>query len=193
MTESCPPSPAGVAGDDGRGRHGRVHWPPPARRRPPRRPSPRQRAPSPAVVLAHSLGSVVIRCRGRPGGGRRFDDDPGRAGGRRAPGCCPPRRQLTVPSGWTARVWARVDDARMEAWTPEGDLLVSSPGDGSVMELRPDRGGHRDGDDPAAPGSPIRRAWRSPGSTAGGCSTSRSRIRSTATRGGPPGSAAPAR
>ena len=50
-------------------------------------------------------------------------------------------RQLTVPSGWTARVWARVDDARMEAWTPEGDLLVSSTGDGSVMELRPDPAG----------------------------------------------------
>jgi glucose/arabinose dehydrogenase len=50
-------------------------------------------------------------------------------------------RQLTVPSGWTARVWARVDDARMEAWTPEGDLLVTSPGDGSVMELRPDAAG----------------------------------------------------
>jgi glucose/arabinose dehydrogenase len=50
-------------------------------------------------------------------------------------------RQLTVPSGWTARVWARVDDARMEAWTPEGDLLVSSTGDGSIMELRPDAAG----------------------------------------------------
>jgi glucose/arabinose dehydrogenase len=50
-------------------------------------------------------------------------------------------RQLTVPSGWTARVWARVGDARMEAWTPEGDLLVSSPDDGSVMELRPDAAG----------------------------------------------------
>ena len=57
-------------------------------------------------------------------------------------------RQLTVPAGWTARVWARVDDARMEAWTPEGDLLVSSAGDGSIMELRPDRGGHRDRDHP---------------------------------------------
>lgn len=46
-----------------------------------------------------------------------------------------------MPSGWTARVWARVDDARMEAWTPEGDLLVSSTGDGSIMELRPDAAG----------------------------------------------------
>jgi glucose/arabinose dehydrogenase len=50
-------------------------------------------------------------------------------------------RQLTVPSGWTARVWARVGDARMEAWTPEGDLLVSAPGNGQVVELRPDATG----------------------------------------------------
>jgi glucose/arabinose dehydrogenase len=29
----------------------------------------------------------------------------------------------------------------MEAWTPEGDLLVSTPDDGKVMELRPDAAG----------------------------------------------------
>jgi glucose/arabinose dehydrogenase len=50
-------------------------------------------------------------------------------------------RTLTVPAGWTIRVWARVPGARMEAWTPEGDLLVSDPGDGSVYELRPDAAG----------------------------------------------------
>jgi glucose/arabinose dehydrogenase len=50
-------------------------------------------------------------------------------------------RTLTVPPGWTARVWARVPDARMEAWTPEGDLLVSTPNDGSIRELRPDAAG----------------------------------------------------
>jgi glucose/arabinose dehydrogenase len=49
--------------------------------------------------------------------------------------------QLTVPSGWTVRVWARVNDARMEAWTPEGDLLVSTPNDGSITELTPDASG----------------------------------------------------
>jgi glucose/arabinose dehydrogenase len=48
---------------------------------------------------------------------------------------------LTVPAGWTARVWARVPDARMEAWTPEGDLLVSDPDEGRIMELRPDAAG----------------------------------------------------
>jgi glucose/arabinose dehydrogenase len=46
-------------------------------------------------------------------------------------------RTLMVPPGWTARVWARVPDARMEAWTPEGDLLVSQPELGSIVELRP--------------------------------------------------------
>jgi glucose/arabinose dehydrogenase len=48
---------------------------------------------------------------------------------------------LTLPAGWTARVWARVPDARMEAWTPEGDLLVSQPNRGSVVELKPDAAG----------------------------------------------------
>jgi glucose/arabinose dehydrogenase len=48
---------------------------------------------------------------------------------------------LTMPAGWTARVWARVPDARMEAWTPEGDLLVSTPSYGRIVELRPDPAG----------------------------------------------------
>jgi glucose/arabinose dehydrogenase len=48
---------------------------------------------------------------------------------------------LTLPAGWTARVWARVPDARMEDWTPQGDLLVSQPNRGSVVELRPDAAG----------------------------------------------------
>jgi glucose/arabinose dehydrogenase len=46
-------------------------------------------------------------------------------------------RTLTLPPGWTARVWARVPNARMEAWTPEGDLLVSQPGLGAILELTP--------------------------------------------------------
>lgn len=48
---------------------------------------------------------------------------------------------LIVPAGWTARVWALVPGARMEAWSPQGDLLVSQPGAGSIVELRPDSGG----------------------------------------------------
>ena len=50
-------------------------------------------------------------------------------------------RMLRMPRGWTARVWARVPGARMEAWTPGGDLLVSVPGRGEVAELVPDRSG----------------------------------------------------
>ena len=50
-------------------------------------------------------------------------------------------RTLTLPAGWTARVWARVPDARMAAWTPQGDLLVSQPNRGSVVELRPNAAG----------------------------------------------------
>jgi glucose/arabinose dehydrogenase len=46
-------------------------------------------------------------------------------------------RTLIVPSGWTAEVWARVPDARMEAWSPEGDLLVSEPDQGEIIELVP--------------------------------------------------------
>ena len=61
---------------------------------------------------------------------------PGEAGG----AFSVPRR-LKVPDGWTARVWARVPGARMEAWTPEGDLLVSEPGTGRVVELTPRPGG----------------------------------------------------
>jgi glucose/arabinose dehydrogenase len=50
-------------------------------------------------------------------------------------------RTLRVPAGWTAKVWARVPGARMEAWTPEGDLLVSQPGIGRITELIPDHSG----------------------------------------------------
>jgi glucose/arabinose dehydrogenase len=50
-------------------------------------------------------------------------------------------RTLTMPAGWTAQVWARVPDARMEAWTPEGDLLASEPDEGRISELRPGKAG----------------------------------------------------
>ncbi|HET9896575.1 MAG TPA: hypothetical protein VFQ44_16730 [Streptosporangiaceae bacterium] len=44
-------------------------------------------------------------------------------------------RTLKLPKGWTASVWALVPGARMEAWTPQGDLLVSQPDLGRVVEL----------------------------------------------------------
>jgi glucose/arabinose dehydrogenase len=43
--------------------------------------------------------------------------------------------QLEVPKGWKASVWARVEGARMEAITPEGNLLVSVPSQGDIVEL----------------------------------------------------------
>jgi glucose/arabinose dehydrogenase len=56
----------------------------------------------------------------------------GNAGGGINPG-----QKVLLPRGWTAEVWARVSDARLEAWTPQGDLLVSQPNNGQVTELIP--------------------------------------------------------
>src|ERR1700761_5964073 len=47
------------------------------------------------------------------------------------------RRTLHLPKGWTVSVWARVSNARIEAWSPQGELLVSQPSRGTVTELRP--------------------------------------------------------
>ncbi len=46
-------------------------------------------------------------------------------------------RQVQIPAGWTMAVWARVDGARLEAWAPDGSLLVSRPGSGEVVRLQP--------------------------------------------------------
>ena len=45
--------------------------------------------------------------------------------------------RVRLPRGWRAAVWARVPGARLEAWTPQGDLLVSQPDSGQVTELVP--------------------------------------------------------
>lgn len=47
-------------------------------------------------------------------------------------------RQVLVPRGWTMSVYARVQSARLEAWTPDGALLVSVPANGTVVRLAPD-------------------------------------------------------
>jgi glucose/arabinose dehydrogenase len=44
---------------------------------------------------------------------------------------------LRLPRGWRAEVWALVPSARLETWTPGGDLLVSQPSGGSITELLP--------------------------------------------------------
>lgn len=50
-------------------------------------------------------------------------------------------RTLTIPKGWSAEVWARVNNARFEAWTPEHQLLVSQPALGTITLLKPRSGG----------------------------------------------------
>jgi glucose/arabinose dehydrogenase len=44
---------------------------------------------------------------------------------------------MTLPRRWKAEAWALVPEARLETWTPEGDLLVSVPSAGKIVELVP--------------------------------------------------------
>jgi glucose/arabinose dehydrogenase len=46
-------------------------------------------------------------------------------------------RQVLLPPGWTMSLWARVPEARLAAWTPDGALLVSRPGAGQVVRIVP--------------------------------------------------------
>jgi glucose/arabinose dehydrogenase len=50
-------------------------------------------------------------------------------------------RSLNVPAGWSAQVWASVPHARMEAWTPDHRLVVSTGDGGTVALLTPQSGG----------------------------------------------------
>jgi glucose/arabinose dehydrogenase len=54
-------------------------------------------------------------------------------------------RELELPAGWKAAVWARVDSPRFETWTPEGGLLVAQTTQGAITLLTPDSA------DPTAP------------------------------------------
>jgi glucose/arabinose dehydrogenase len=45
-------------------------------------------------------------------------------------------RTVTMPAGWTAAVYARVEKARFMTVTPSGDLLVSQPSQGKVRVVR---------------------------------------------------------
>jgi glucose/arabinose dehydrogenase len=46
-------------------------------------------------------------------------------------------RTVQAPRGWSVAVWARVDGARLAAWTPDGRLIVSRPESGDVQILTP--------------------------------------------------------
>jgi len=48
-------------------------------------------------------------------------------------------RQALVPAGWTLSVWARVPNARMAAFAPDGSLLVSVPSRGQIVRLQSGR------------------------------------------------------
>ena len=98
-----------------------------------------------AAVLAATAGLAVAACSGSGGQSASSTAAPSTTSTQttlRVPsglggGAFSTTRTLTLPPGWTAEVWARVDGARMEAWTPQGDLLVSQPGNGTVVELTP--------------------------------------------------------
>lgn len=57
-------------------------------------------------------------------------------GGASAPPFDQPRT-VQAPTGWSVSVFARVDAARLLAWTPDGRLLVSRPKAGEVDVLTP--------------------------------------------------------
>lgn len=49
-------------------------------------------------------------------------------------------REVQAPAGWSVSLWARVDEARLAAWTPDDRLLVSRPDEGDVVLLTPGDG-----------------------------------------------------
>ena len=83
------------------------------------------------------LGSGTPAATGGPSGSPVALHLPAGLGG----GAFSATRTLALPKGWAASVWARVPDARIEAWTPQGDLLVSQPDEGNISELRPSQHG----------------------------------------------------
>ncbi|OBB57630.1 gluconolaconase [Mycobacterium sp. 852013-51886_SCH5428379] len=46
-------------------------------------------------------------------------------------------REALIPAGWSLSVWARVPEARLARWTPDGALLVSVPESGRIVKLEP--------------------------------------------------------
>ena len=49
-------------------------------------------------------------------------------------------REALIPQGWSMSVWARVPEARLARWTPDGALLISLPDTGQIVTLQPGDG-----------------------------------------------------
>lgn len=49
-------------------------------------------------------------------------------------------REVLAPPGWTVQAWARLESPRLEAWSPDGRLLISRPKLGDVVALQPGPG-----------------------------------------------------
>lgn len=86
-----------------------------------------------ATTIAMNTGAASARAAARPPGGRETVTLTVPAAMRGGELSSP--HKLSVPKGWKASVWARPEGARMEAITPEGNLLVSQPSSGVVLEL----------------------------------------------------------
>ena len=83
-------------------------WPGVRQSAPPQ-PSPGRRVADVAGSACAGVGEVGVgaRRRSRRSGAGPFDEP----------------RQALVPEGWTMSVWARIPEARLAAWTPDGALL----------------------------------------------------------------------
>lgn len=46
-------------------------------------------------------------------------------------------RNVEAPAGWSVSLWAKVDNARLATWAPDGKLLISRPDSGDVQLLSP--------------------------------------------------------
>lgn len=73
-----------------------------------------------APVAAAGAGLVPVPVSVPPGAATAPFDEP---------------REALVPAGWTMSVFARVPNARLAVWSPDGELLVSVPDDGRVLAL----------------------------------------------------------
>ncbi|WP_226351055.1 sorbosone dehydrogenase family protein [Pseudonocardia sp. ICBG601] len=73
-----------------------------------------------APVAAAGAGLVPVPVSVPPGAATAPFDEP---------------RDALVPAGWTMSVFARVPNARLAVWSPDGELLVSVPDDGRVLAL----------------------------------------------------------